>query len=55
LKWGQPCYSYQKSNVVIIQAFKAYCAIMFFKGSLLQEAMEVEKAGLKVEFKKTGD
>ena len=38
LKWGHPCYSYHNSNVVIIQAFKAYCAIMFFKGSLLQDA-----------------
>lgn len=94
LKWGHPCYSIKKSNVVIIQAFKAYCAIMFFKGVLLQdahgiltrpgeqtqagrqirfsrlqeiyemepilrdyiqEAIDVEKAGLKVEFKKTSD
>ncbi len=92
LKWGVPCYTFQKSNVVIIHAFKEYCAILFVKGALLNdanriliqqtenvqagrqvrftniqqvmeqepivkayinEAVEVEKAGLKVDFKKT--
>ena len=91
LKWGAPCYTFQKSNIVIIQGFKEYCALMFFKGALLNdpngilikpgentqagrqirftnvreivemepilkayiyEAIEVEKAGLKVDFKK---
>jgi uncharacterized protein YdeI (YjbR/CyaY-like superfamily) len=90
LKWGKPCYSFQKSNIVIMQGFKEYFALMFFKGALLKdtdgilikpgensqsmrqirlpsvqqivkmksvlktyiyEAIEVEKAGLKVEFK----
>jgi uncharacterized protein YdeI (YjbR/CyaY-like superfamily) len=37
LKWRQPCYTFQKSNVVIIQGFKDYCAIMFFKGALLND------------------
>ncbi|MFW7381105.1 MAG: YdeI/OmpD-associated family protein [Oligoflexus sp.] len=37
LKWGKPCYSYQDSNVVIIQGFKNYCAILFFKGVLLKD------------------
>jgi uncharacterized protein YdeI (YjbR/CyaY-like superfamily) len=94
LKWGVPCYSYQESNVVLIHVFKEYCAILFIKGSLLQdasgilvqqtknvqagrqirftnvreiveleailktyiyEAIEVEKAGLKVNFKKTSE
>ena len=94
LKWGKPCYTFQNSNVVIIQGFKEYCTIMFFKGALLKdingilikpgkstqagrqirftnareitemqniliayihEAIEVEKAGLKVNFKKTSD
>jgi uncharacterized protein YdeI (YjbR/CyaY-like superfamily) len=94
LKWGKPCYTFQKSNIVIIQGFKEYCAIMFFKGALLKddngvlikpgkstqagrqirftnaqeiiemesiiksyihEAIEVEKAGLKVHFKNTSD
>src|ERR1700736_1648791 len=90
LKWGKPCYAFQKSNIVIIQGFKEYCALMFCKGALLNdpngilkkpgentqaarqirftnvreivemepilkayiyEAIEVEKAGLKVNFK----
>ena len=92
LKWGCPCYTYQKSNIVLIHVFKEYCALLFFKGVLLNnakgiliqqtqnvqaarqirftnvkeivkmkailkayiyEAIEVEKAGLKVELKKT--
>ena len=92
LKWGLPCYTFQKSNIVLIQVFKEYCALLFFKGALLNdangilfkigmntqagrqirftnvreivemetilkayiyEAIEVEKAGLKVNFKKT--
>ena len=92
LKWGVPCYTYQKSNIVLIHVFKEYCALLFFKGALLNdaqhiliqqtenvqagrqvrftnlheiidvedilkayiyEAIEVEKAGLKVDFKKT--
>lgn len=91
-KWGKPCYSFQTGNIVIIQGFKEYCAVLFFKGALLHdakgilikpgensqagrqirftgvqkiiemehllkacihEAIEVEKAGLKVNFKKT--
>jgi uncharacterized protein YdeI (YjbR/CyaY-like superfamily) len=91
LKWGVPCYTYQKNNVVLIHVFKEYCAILFHKGALLKdpegiliqqtenvqaarqirftrleeivklepvikayvnEAIEVEKAGLKVPFKK---
>ena len=92
LKWGVPCYTFQEKNIVLIHVFKEYCALLFFKGSLLQdangvliqqtehvqaarqirftntreivklepvlkayiyEATEVEKAGLKVELKKT--
>ncbi|MGY5485869.1 YdeI/OmpD-associated family protein [Paenibacillus sp. ALE2] len=91
LKWGKPCYMFQNSNIAIIQGFKEHCALMFFKGALLNdpngilikpgedtqagrqirftnieeivemetilktyiiEAIEVEKAGLKVDFKK---
>jgi len=91
LKWGVPCYTFQKSNIVLIHGFKEYCALLFFKGVLLNdtngiliqqtenvqsarqvrftsvreivemepilkayifEAIEVEKAGLKVNFKK---
>ena len=91
LKWGVPCYTFQKSNILLMHAFKEYCAILFVKGALLSdtnnlliqqtenvqaarqirftkvqeitklkavikayifEAIEVEKAGLKVVLKK---
>jgi len=94
LKWGVPCYTFEKRNIVLIHGFKEYCALLFFKGALLKdpkgilieqtknvqaarqirftnvreivqmepvlkayikEAIEVEKAGLKVNFKKTTD
>lgn len=37
LKWGKPCYDYHGRNIVIIQGFKAYCALLFFKGVLLSD------------------
>ena len=37
LKWGKPCYTFQNSNIVVIQGFKAYCALLFFKGVLLKD------------------
>jgi len=88
VKWRQACYMFGNQNVVILSSFKNYCALNFFKGSLLKdelglltkagehtqggrqmrfsdlseiqgyeaeiktyifEAIEVEKAGLKVE------
>jgi uncharacterized protein YdeI (YjbR/CyaY-like superfamily) len=91
LKWGKPCYTFQESNIVIIQGFKEFCALLFCKGALLNdpngilekpgentqasrripftnvreivemepilkayiyEAIEAEKAGLEVNFKK---
>jgi uncharacterized protein YdeI (YjbR/CyaY-like superfamily) len=90
LKWGQPCYTHQGKNIVLIGAFKEYCSLLFFKGALLKdahgilvtpgklqsgrqirltsvrqivemepilkayihEAIEAEKAGLKVKLKK---
>jgi uncharacterized protein YdeI (YjbR/CyaY-like superfamily) len=90
-KWMNPCYTFEKKNIVLIHGFKEYCALLFPKGSLLQdshgiliqqtenvqgarqirftnvqeiaekeailkayidEAIEVEKAGLKVQVKK---
>ncbi|HXS58630.1 MAG TPA: YdeI family protein [Hanamia sp.] len=92
LKWGNPCYTFEGNNIVLIHGFKEYCALLFFKGALLKdagqiliqqtknvqgarqirftdvkeivklkpslkayiyEAIEVEKAGLKVDLKKT--
>ncbi|MEZ4702503.1 MAG: YdeI family protein [Rhodothermales bacterium] len=37
LKWGTPCYSLGGGNVVLIHGFKDYCALLFFKGALLQD------------------
>lgn len=37
LKWGCPCYTFEKSNIVLIHAFKEYCALLFFKGALLKD------------------
>jgi len=94
LKWGWPCYTFGKSNIVLIHGFKEYCALLFFKGALLEdshgilvrqtenvqagrqirftgineivamepvlksyifEAIELDKAGLKVEFIKNAE
>jgi uncharacterized protein YdeI (YjbR/CyaY-like superfamily) len=94
LKWGCPCYTINKKNVVLIHGFNDYCALLFHKGALLKdeqgilvqqtenvqsarqirfksvheivklervlkayihEAVEVEKAGLKVALKKTSE
>ncbi|MEO6488436.1 MAG: DUF1801 domain-containing protein [Ferruginibacter sp.] len=38
LKWGVPCYTLEKRNIVLIHVFKEYCAILFFKGALLKDA-----------------
>jgi uncharacterized protein YdeI (YjbR/CyaY-like superfamily) len=38
LKWGQACYTFQGSNVVLIHGFKEYCALLFMKGALLKDA-----------------
>jgi uncharacterized protein YdeI (YjbR/CyaY-like superfamily) len=37
LKWGCPCYTFEKSNIVLIHVFKEYCAFLFFKGALLKD------------------
>jgi uncharacterized protein YdeI (YjbR/CyaY-like superfamily) len=94
LKWGNPCYTIQGLNIVLIHGFKEYCALLFFKGALLKDpkriliqqtenvqaarqirftnvreitemapvlksyihqAIQVKKAGLKVNYKKTAD
>jgi uncharacterized protein YdeI (YjbR/CyaY-like superfamily) len=38
LKWGQPCYTYEGKNILLIHGFKDYCAILFMKGALLEDA-----------------
>ncbi len=37
LKWGCPCYTLHKKNIVLIHVFKEYCALLFFKGALLHD------------------
>ncbi len=37
LKWGHPCYSLDGTNVVLMHGFKEYCALLFYKGSLMQD------------------
>jgi uncharacterized protein YdeI (YjbR/CyaY-like superfamily) len=94
LRWGKPCYTFQKNNIVLIHGFKEYCALLFMKGALLKdpkgiliqqtenvqaarqirftnareivelepvvkayikEAIEVEKAGLEVNYRKASE
>ena len=38
LKWGQPCYTFEGSNIVLIHGFKNYCALLFMKGALLKDS-----------------
>ncbi len=38
LKWGVPCYTLDKNNLVLIHVFKDYCAYLFFKGALMKDA-----------------
>src|SRR4028118_1783417 len=38
LKWGCPCYTFRESNIVLIHTFKEYCALLFMKGALLNDA-----------------
>jgi len=41
LKWGSPCYTFEKSNIVLIHVFKEYCAFLFFKGALLKDPKKI--------------
>lgn len=41
LKWSHPCYTFQKKNIVMIGTTKAFCAISFFKGVLLEDSQKV--------------
>lgn len=62
LKWYKPCYSYRGSNVVIFQPFKELCALLFFKGALLQDPDgalrqqgENTRSALRLEFRCVAD
>jgi uncharacterized protein YdeI (YjbR/CyaY-like superfamily) len=41
LKWGQPCYTFDDTNIVLIHGFKEYCALLFFKGALLKDNKKI--------------
>lgn len=43
-KWSLPCYSHDGQNIAIIQNFKNFCALMFFKGHLLKDSKGLLKA-----------
>jgi uncharacterized protein YdeI (YjbR/CyaY-like superfamily) len=46
MKWGMPCYTYNKKNILVIAAFKGHCSLSFFKGMLMQDTEGImEKAG----------
>lgn len=38
LKWGKPCYSFLGKNIVLIQGFKDYFALLFFKGGIMKDS-----------------
>ncbi len=44
IKWGKPCYSHDDSNILILQEMKAFLAMMFFKGALLEDPAGVLKS-----------
>lgn len=41
IKWGKPCYTHDGRNIVIMQEMKAFLALMFFKGALLDDPRNV--------------
>jgi uncharacterized protein YdeI (YjbR/CyaY-like superfamily) len=62
IKWGQPCYTNNGRNIVLIHGFKEYCAILFFKGVLLKDEFgiliqqsENVQAGRQLRFKNVED
>lgn len=61
LKWRLPCYTFEGGNVAIIQGFKEYCALMFFKGTLLKDPRRIlvapgaSQAARQARFTKVGE
>lgn len=41
LKWKQPCYTFNGTNVLIISAFKDHCVMSFLKGILLKDTEQL--------------
>lgn len=40
-KWMHPCYSDKNKNIALIHEFKDYCAILFIKGTLLNDTKNI--------------
>lgn len=50
IKWGQPCYSVNNKNLVIIAPFKAHCDLGFFNGAALKDEKGIlVKAGVNTQ------
>ena len=41
MKWGKPCFTYQKKNVAIVIPLKDACALSFFKGALFNDPKHI--------------
>lgn len=41
LKWGCPCYTLDKNNVLLIHGFKDYCALLFMKGAIMKDPKNI--------------
>lgn len=41
VKWGQPCFTLDGHNIVLIHGFKEYCALLFFKGTLMKDPKNI--------------
>lgn len=41
IKWRNPCYTFEDKNIVLIQGFKDYCALLFINGVLLQDEKKI--------------
>ena len=61
-KWRKPCYTHAGKNIVIFQPFNDLCALMFFKGALLndpkallREQGEDSRSSLRIGFRAVAD
>jgi uncharacterized protein YdeI (YjbR/CyaY-like superfamily) len=41
VKWGQPTYTLNSKNIILIHSFKEYCGVLFFKGALLADSENI--------------
>ena len=61
-KWRKPCYTHAGRNIAIFQPFNELCALMFFKGALLDDPRGVlreqgadSRSSLRLEFRSVAD